>query len=275
MGWAGGEVRERVEGWRVEAERRILARDADVMMPCREEDEPVMQELELLKREEAKAEAEAEEQQLNERARILWLANRQRIHAEAPRYVDGLPVRDVLRPPRVRLRLRMRLRGRRMTGCRLAGTAACLNCEAKRLRCEMAAPGVSVQGACRRCVRNGEACLLSLVPSPWSGVDEDGEYHHHRHQYHHHHQHQYQQQQPGKHHPHQSESTMAVIVAGHSKEDTQCEEEYHVKVQAAMERIREARDGPARVRQRGDGGLVMARTGAWALAMRKPYEKED
>lgn len=275
MGWAGGEVRERVEGWRVEAERRILARDADVMMPCREEDEPVMQELELLKREEAKAEAEAEEQQLNERARILWLANRQRIHAEAPRYVDGLPVRDVLRPPRVRLRLRMRLRGRRMTGCRLAGTAACLNCEAKRLRCEMAAPGVSVQGACRRCVRNGEACLLSLVPSPWSGVDEDGEYHHHRHQYHHHHQHQYQQQQPGKHHPHQSESTMAVVVAGHAEENSQ-QEEYHAKVRAAMERIREARDGPARVRQRGDGGLVMARTGAWALPMRKKRDdKED
>ncbi|GJN80518.1 hypothetical protein PLIIFM63780_004044 [Purpureocillium lilacinum] len=156
-------------------------------MPCREEDEPVMQELELLKREEAKAEAEAEEQQLNERARILWLANRQRIHDEAPRYVDGLPVRDVLRPPR----------------------------------------------------------------------------------------HQYQQQQPGKHHPHQSESTMAVVVAGHAEENSQ-QEEYHAKVRAAMERIREARDGPARVRQRGDGGLVMARTGAWALPMRKKRDdKED
>lgn len=172
-GWGGGraEVRERAEGWRVEAERRILARDADVMMPCRGEYGDAVEELGLLKRE------EAEEQQLNERARILWLANRQRIHAEAPRYVDGLPVRDVLRPPRVRLHLhlRMRLRGRRTTGCRLAGTAACLNCEAKRLRCEMATPGVSVQDACRRCVRNGEACVLALVPSPWSVFDEDGE----------------------------------------------------------------------------------------------------
>ena len=43
-----------------------------------------------------------------------------------------------------------------------------------------------------------------------------------------------------------------------------------------MDRIREARDGPARVRQRGDGGLVMARTGAWALPMRKKRDdKED
>jgi len=62
---------------------------------------------------------------------------------------------------------------------------------------------------------------------------------------------------------------MAVVVAGHAKEDTQGEEECHVKVQAA-------RDGPARVRQRGDGGLVMARTGAWALPMRKKRDdKED
>ena len=69
---------------------------------------------------------------------------------------------------------------------------------------------------------------------------------------------------------------MAVVVAGHAKEDTQGEEECHVKVQAAMDRIREARDGPARGRQRGDGGLVMARTGAWALPMRKKRDdKED
>jgi hypothetical protein len=119
--------------------------------------------------------------ELEQEIKALWASNKRRIREGVPRYVDGLPARDVVRPPRVTLPQPV---WRRETGL-----AACVQCEAKGLRCsrtralggeavvdpeeQMAspiekttAPGEYRKLAgprCQRCVRNGEPCLV------WSG----------------------------------------------------------------------------------------------------------
>lgn len=87
--------------------------------------------------------------QVNERMRRLWGLHAEEIRATTPRYVDGLPVRDVMRPPRYHP---LRARG---TGDWLAEEDPCKRCSGLGLRCVRKGDG---DGDCSRCERAGEAC---------------------------------------------------------------------------------------------------------------------
>jgi hypothetical protein len=123
--------------------------------------------------------------QLHHNINELWTDNRERIIASHPKYVNGLPARDTLKPPRFFPHF-----SRKPTGL-----LECLQCKAKGLPCSRVSifGGQRSQGSdkrlkgaspeqrtadaieklsrerCQRCVRNGEPCLV------WKDQMEEGE----------------------------------------------------------------------------------------------------
>lgn len=102
---------------------------------------------------------------LDRRVRKLWTDNQERLEGAEKRYVDGMPVREMIRPPVFRPHMR-RLR---------SGLGECLPCGVKRLPCSRTRvlPGVSTREPCRRCARSGEPCLAPPDEDKPTG-DEDG-----------------------------------------------------------------------------------------------------
>ncbi|KAL7807375.1 hypothetical protein V8C44DRAFT_367514 [Trichoderma aethiopicum] len=92
---------------------------------------------------------------LSDKILALWNANQARIRASLPRYVEGYPVRDRIQPPRFGPRRRMKP----------SGLGDCLQCLAKGLPCSMGVratgeEGDGLRGGCRRCVADGERCII-------------------------------------------------------------------------------------------------------------------
>ncbi|KND92328.1 hypothetical protein TOPH_03124 [Tolypocladium ophioglossoides CBS 100239] len=102
---------------------------------------------------------------LNHGVQKLWVDNLEQLKGEEKRYVDGMPVREMIRRPVFRAH----------TPQPRSGLGACLQCSVKRMRCSRTrilpapAPGASTRGPCRRCVRSGEPCLAP------PGEDKSGE----------------------------------------------------------------------------------------------------
>ncbi|KHO00745.1 uncharacterized protein MAM_01523 [Metarhizium album ARSEF 1941] len=80
----------------------------------------------------------------------VWEENRSVVEAAVPRYLDGVPVRMMMRPPVARGPLRSAARWRERA-------KSCLPCVAKGLRCS---PAWDHGGRCSRCVRHEDACLV-------------------------------------------------------------------------------------------------------------------
>ncbi|PTB74245.1 hypothetical protein M440DRAFT_1308560, partial [Trichoderma longibrachiatum ATCC 18648] len=92
---------------------------------------------------------------LSDKILALWNANQTRIRASLPRYVEGYPVRDRIQPPRF---------GARRT-LKPSGLGDCLQCLAKGLPCSMGVRATGEEGdglkvGCRRCVADGERCII-------------------------------------------------------------------------------------------------------------------
>ena len=117
--------------------------------------------------------AETETQRLrrlkgvNAKIMRLWKVNNKVVEGAQPRYVDGVPVRTMMRPPTVVEATRRFVS---------TGLEACFACSARKMRCswERSIEGQeAVDGwgkkACSRCSRNGEACL---VGKPGRELDE-------------------------------------------------------------------------------------------------------
>ncbi|PNY29344.1 Uncharacterized protein TCAP_00747 [Tolypocladium capitatum] len=88
---------------------------------------------------------------LNHGVRKLWIDNQEQLEGEEKRYVDGMPVREVIRPPVFRPHTKQSR----------SGMDECLQCSVKRMPCSRTSKlrGASKGGPCRRCARSGEPCL--------------------------------------------------------------------------------------------------------------------
>ncbi|KAF5138655.1 hypothetical protein E5D57_002441 [Metarhizium anisopliae] len=95
----------------------------------------------------------------------VWEENRSAVEGAVPRYLEGIPVRMMIRPPVARGPLR-NAAGR---GERGKPGLICLQCMAKGLRCSLGGGAVR---ACSRCVRHGDACLVN--EGGWVVLGEDG-----------------------------------------------------------------------------------------------------
>ncbi|KAL7823462.1 hypothetical protein V8C26DRAFT_435549 [Trichoderma gracile] len=100
----------------------------------------------------------------------LWNANQTRIRSALPRYHEGFPIRERIRPPVLRPRRRQKP----------SGLGDCLQCLAKGLPCSMSVQtkgtGEAVlRGGCRRCVAEGERCIIEheVVEDVHDGDDDD------------------------------------------------------------------------------------------------------
>ncbi|RFU73415.1 hypothetical protein TARUN_8824 [Trichoderma arundinaceum] len=86
----------------------------------------------------------------------VWNENQGRICMGLPRYVEGYPVREGIKPPKF-------LPGRRQ---KLSGLGACLQCEVKGLGCSRSMLSGRVSGrdlqskGCKRCEEEGERCIV-------------------------------------------------------------------------------------------------------------------
>lgn len=95
----------------------------------------------------------------------VWEENRSVVEGAVPRYLEGIPVRMMIRPPVARGPLRSAA-GRRERG---KPGLICFQCMAKGLRCSLG--GCAVR-ACSRCVRHGDTCLVK--EGGWVVLGEDG-----------------------------------------------------------------------------------------------------
>ncbi|KAH0523639.1 hypothetical protein TsFJ059_008615 [Trichoderma semiorbis] len=92
---------------------------------------------------------------LRKQITAVWNDNDRRILMGVPRYVEGYPVRERIRPP-----IFLALRRQKMSGLR-----GCLQCEVKGLMCSMSVQG-RVAGeevmdrGCRRCEADGDRCIV-------------------------------------------------------------------------------------------------------------------
>ncbi|KAL6821083.1 hypothetical protein J3E69DRAFT_47572 [Trichoderma sp. SZMC 28015] len=92
---------------------------------------------------------------LRKQITAVWNDNDRRILMGVPRYVEGYPVRERIRPP-----IFLALRRQKMSGLR-----GCLQCEVKGLMCSMSVQG-RVAGeelgnrGCKRCEADGERCIV-------------------------------------------------------------------------------------------------------------------
>ncbi|KAL6797038.1 hypothetical protein J3E68DRAFT_322800 [Trichoderma sp. SZMC 28012] len=92
---------------------------------------------------------------LRKQITTVWNDNDRRILMGVPRYVEGYPVRERIRPP-----IFLSLRRQKMSGLR-----GCLQCEVKGLMCSMSVQG-RVAGeelgnrGCKRCEADGERCIV-------------------------------------------------------------------------------------------------------------------
>ncbi|KAL6697644.1 hypothetical protein J3F84DRAFT_369578 [Trichoderma pleuroticola] len=81
----------------------------------------------------------------------VWNDNAGRILVGMPRYVEGYPVREWIRPP-----IFLALRRQKMSGLR-----SCLQCEVKGLACSMSVQGRELKnGGCKRCEADGDRCIV-------------------------------------------------------------------------------------------------------------------
>ncbi|KAH0495402.1 hypothetical protein TgHK011_008959 [Trichoderma gracile] len=125
---------------------------------------------ENLEEEEEEAEIEAKAKIARDTILALWNANQTRIRSSLPRYNEGFPIRDRIRPPVLRPRRRQKP----------SGLGDCLQCLAKGLPCSMSVQtkgtGEAVlRGGCRRCVAEGERCIIEheVVEDVHDGDDDD------------------------------------------------------------------------------------------------------
>ncbi|KAL7784241.1 hypothetical protein V8C43DRAFT_168301 [Trichoderma afarasin] len=106
---------------------------------------------------------------LRKQITAVWNDNDRRILTGVPRYVEGYPVRERIRPP-----IFLALRRQKMSGLR-----GCLQCEVKGLVCSMSVQG-RVAGeelgnrGCKRCEVDGDRCIVDceLIEE----VEEEGKW---------------------------------------------------------------------------------------------------
>ncbi|TFB01940.1 hypothetical protein CCMA1212_006027 [Trichoderma ghanense] len=109
---------------------------------------------------------------LSQKIVSLWNANQTRIRSALPRYFEGYPVRERIQPP-----LFLPRRSQKPSGL-----GDCLQCLAKGLPCSMSVLargrwGGSLGGGCRRCVAEGERCIIEhdVVEEEEEDVDDEEE----------------------------------------------------------------------------------------------------
>lgn len=91
----------------------------------------------------------------------IWNTNRNIIMDSEPRYVEGLPIRELVRPP-----IPVKPHG---PVYKDSGVIKCLQCRAKDMRCSKTRkiPNLDEFGPCTRCVRNGDGCIGLVEAMPY------------------------------------------------------------------------------------------------------------